>query len=341
MDLDKYLQQELENCGLYELTEADNQMLQEQGLLEFIFSKVSSKKFRKWKISDETSQQIKEAIKINITNNTPIKFTFPFGGYKLWSMPSAPEVDWAEFFMISYYCKYLAPIAKVYQPGVHFRFSSDDIIICQMNNVPTEDTEKYFKSFNILLANFKKFLPPNLRLEIVRVADMYSNAEEYQNELNIKILEQTQKYNNLSEADKERMLIMSKLNIKFQGVEDWTKLSKLEQEAKIKQGVILHNAHCDVSKRRSFVRSQDNVTVFSTPINRAVAIGTTRSSVAKFWAGFGVLQNKDNSYSNKILSPTQLAEANKGEYKTFDISLIPLDNFKKIRVYDQTLNFSN
>ena len=133
MNPEEYLQKELKTCSQYTLTKQDKLSLEQQGMADFIFAKVSSKKFRKWKLPEETVTQIKQAIKINVKNNTPIKFTFPFGGYKLWSMPSAPEVDWAEFFMIAYYHQYLAPIAAVYKPGVHFRFSSDDVIVSQMD----------------------------------------------------------------------------------------------------------------------------------------------------------------------------------------------------------------
>jgi hypothetical protein len=256
-------------------------------------------------------------------------------------MPSAPEVDWAEFFMISYYSKYLAPIAAAYKPGVHFRFSSDDVIIAQMDNIPKEHTERYNKSFNMLLNNFGKYLSKNIKIELLRVGDMYPDKAAYQAELAVHIAEQTKKYAELDSDKKDAAHTMSALNIKWQGIEDWTKLSEKEKKDKIEFGAILHSAYCDLTKRRSFIRSEDNITIFSTPIRQAVALGTTRSSVAKFWAGFGVLQKKDDTYSNKILSPSQLTQADKKKYQTIDVSLIPLDNFKQIRVYDEELNFAN
>lgn len=341
MNPQDYLQTKLQNCSLYTPTEQDKLLLKQQGMSAFIFTKISSKKFRKWKLDDVTVEQIKKAIEINVENNASLKFSFPFGGYKLWHIPSTPEVDWAEFFMLAYYCEYLAPISALYKPGVHFRFSDDDVIVPQMDNVPPEDTEAYYQSFNALLDSFSKFWPANMKIELHRVADMYSDKKEYEKELATNILIEAKEFESWDADKKNKMLKMSELNIQWQGTEDWTKLSKKDREEKIKEGAILHGGYCNLNKRRNFVRSEDSITVFSTPISKSVAIGTTKSSVAKFWAGFGVLQKKKDSYSDKILSPSQLTQADKKAYKLIDIKLVNLKNFKQVRVYEEMLNFSN
>jgi hypothetical protein len=136
-----YIQSEIQHCAEYVLSTHDEALLGKQGIEDFIYTKLTTKKFRKWAVDESSELQAKRAIQINVTGGKPLQFRFPFGGYKLWRMPTSPEVDWAEFFSIAYYCKYLAPIAAAYKPGIEFLFASDDIIIERMDNVPVSDTE--------------------------------------------------------------------------------------------------------------------------------------------------------------------------------------------------------
>jgi len=155
----------------------------EMGSQSFIYTKLTSKKFRKWAVDNSSEQQAKQAIRLNVSANKPLQFRFPFGGYKLWRMPSSPEVDWAEFFAIAYYCKYLAPIASAYEPGLEFIFASDDIIIERMDNIPVADTAAYFNSFQRLLGQFRRYFPVNFKMDIVRIADLYKDKHVMEREL--------------------------------------------------------------------------------------------------------------------------------------------------------------
>ena len=172
-----YLENQLKKCTSYDLSVNDNDILSRFSLSEFIFQKVTSKKFRKWSIDKETKQAIRKALSINLIRNKPIQFTFPWGGYKLWNLPSAPKIDWAEFFAISFYCKFVAPILQVYKPGVEFHFVSDDAVIELMDNIPKNETKIYLKSFDSLLDHFRKYFPNNMKMDIVRVADFYTKEE--------------------------------------------------------------------------------------------------------------------------------------------------------------------
>lgn len=50
MNADEYLKDRLEKCSEYKLSESDKQCLAKNGLNFFIYKKVVSKKFRKWRI---------------------------------------------------------------------------------------------------------------------------------------------------------------------------------------------------------------------------------------------------------------------------------------------------
>lgn len=59
---------------------------------------VLSKRFRKYSIGPEVLEHITASVQYNVANNQPIKFTLPFGAYKLWRLDETPEADWAELF---------------------------------------------------------------------------------------------------------------------------------------------------------------------------------------------------------------------------------------------------
>ncbi len=339
MNAQEYLSTKLKNCTSYEHTAEDKKLLDEFGIEEFIQKKLISKKFRKWSLTKDVEERIRDTIHLNAEGNQPIQLRFPFEGYKLWRLPTSPEVDWAEFFTIAYYCQYLAPILKAYKPGVSFVFSSDDIIIERMDNVLKKDTNAYFDSFNVLLGCFKKYFPSNMKMEIMRIADLYPDKNDFEAELKERISQVTEESKSWDKAEWERLLKMSELNIKFNGVEDWASLSNEEKRNKIKMGAIYHHSYISVPRRRAYNRGEGKIVVFTTVIPNAIAIGTTKTSVAKFWTGVGVLETKENGFSDRILSPEQWEKAENDRHETIKIDLVPLKNFEQILVFPNKFDF--
>lgn len=339
MKAQAYLETRLKNCSRYRLTDQDEEYLEKSGISDFIFKKLTSKKFRKWAINEESEKNIREALKINIDNNEPIKFTYPFGGYKLWRLPTSPEVDWAEFLAIAYYCKYVAPVLQVYQPGVEFLFSSDDLIIERMNNILRQDTDKYFDSFTVLLKEFSKYFPQNMKMEIKRVSDLYQ-PEELEEELSGHIERLRKEYPDMDKTRKEAMLKTSELNINFQGKDDLTAMPIQDKQEKLMMGTIYHDAQCSLSRRRDLVRGKDKIVIFTTKIPNAIPIGTTKASVTKFWTGFGILEKNAESFKDRILSPRQLTDLEKNNLITEQTDLIDLKNLKEIKIMGTANNLA-
>ncbi|MEP7205209.1 MAG: hypothetical protein ABI716_03385 [Candidatus Saccharibacteria bacterium] len=328
-----YINSELHSCAQYALTADDLTLLKEQGLESFVYTKLTSKKFRKWAVDESSELQAKRAIQLNVSQNKPLQFRFPFGGYKLWRMPSSPEVDWAEFFSIAYYCKYLAPIAAVYEPGIEFVFASDDVIIERMDNITVADTQAYFNSFKKLLGQFRQYFPANFNMDIVRVGDLYQDKEAMEQELAVNIERFKQEYaTTVDPAKKDKMLTTSELNVRWNGVKDLTKLSDDEKRAVIEMGPVYHDAYCALAKRREFNRGDDKIVIFTTLIPNAIAVGTTKSSVTKFWTGFGIVK-KNKDFSAKIISPTQLEALDGQRFELVTTNLFDLQNFRDIRIY--------
>jgi hypothetical protein len=334
-----YLENKLQTCAQYVLTEADTAFLEKEGIEAYIYKKLTSKKFRKWALNDSSEKQIKHAIHLNVASNKPILFTFPFGGYKLWRLPTTPEVDWAEFFSLAYYVNWIAPIATAYQPGVHFIFSSDDVIVGRLDNIPPDDTNAYFASFQKLIAYFSSYFPSNVKVEIRRVGDVYTQ-EEFETELEQEIETMTKVYEKPDPERYKNMLRTSALNYQWDGIQDMTKLTEQEKENYIKMGPIIHDAYVSLAKRRDFVRADNAIVTFTTPIPNAIALGTTKTSIAKFWMGYGVLEQRDDAFADRILSPDQLHTVAKMTHETEAIDGIDLENLTSIDIYKK-LDFTS
>jgi hypothetical protein len=159
----------------------------DNGLVDFIYDRLMSKKFRKFSVNQDIKDMVRTAVEFNIKNNEPIKLVISSGAYKLWRFEEAPEADWAELFAMIYYANWLKPITDVYKPGVWFDFCSEDAILKLMNNIPTEDTEKYKQSFRVLIKFFESYLPDNLKFTFTPTGELYSSQEEFLAELNEQI----------------------------------------------------------------------------------------------------------------------------------------------------------
>lgn len=339
-DPNQYLVEKLQHCTDYQLSDADLTLIAKQGVEAFIFKTLTSKKFRKWAIDASTQDSIKKAIHFNVENNQPIQVTLPFGAYKLWRLPSAPEIDWAEFFTVSYYGSYFAPVVAAYKPGLRLSFWSDDIIVERLNNVSPDDTAAYRQSLEILLDQFRNFFPKNLTMKFRRVADLYPDQADFERDLLEKLRENQSIFQTLPDDKQEQMLRMSKLNVRWDGVQDLTHLSEEERQKKIEDSAILHEAYRHIPRRRAAVRAAENIIIFPDRIASSIGVGSTSLSVTKFWTSFGILEQRPDRFVDRILSPEQFERMKDVEHAIIPTDLIPLRNFSEIWIYSKTFDFS-
>ncbi len=293
-----------------------------KNLADFIFRTIMSGKFRKFSVTADYQEHVKAAIQQSITENAPIKFVFPFGAYKLWRLSETPETDWAELFTLMYYATWLKPITEVYGPGIWFDFSADDIIVERMNNIPKNETEIYAKNFNELINFLNIYLPHNIKFTLTPVSSFYA-PDEFEADLHDRIEEKKKEFHGLPILD-DRKRRMVELNVRLKPKQDEDPLWREKIE-------LLHQAYYAVSKRRPYTRARDKILVFVTKGDGYIAVGTTKTSVAKFWVGIGALKKEGESYKEYVLSPSQLGNA---QFVWEDISIPGLKgkNFSKIRV---------
>jgi len=296
--------------------------LPQNELYNSIYKTIMSKKFRKFSVLPEYLKHIEEVISTSIRENQPIRFSFPFGGYKLWRLEETPEVDWAELFTFMYYAKWLKPITEVYKPGVIFDFASDDMIVERMNNISQEDTKKYKKSFEKLVKFLENYLPENFKFTFTAISSFYT-PEEFEKDLEDKIAKKKIEFGGLPVLD-DKKRSMVELNVKLKQGQDADPLWKEKTE-------LLHQAYYTVDKRRPYNRAINKILVFPTKIKDGVAVGTTKTSVAKFWVGVGALKKKDNEFIEYVLSPSQL-ETTEATFELIVIDNLSGKNFSKIRI---------
>lgn len=182
---EKYILSQLETLKVS--SASDIELKDNLEMVDAILKSLFSKKFRKFSIPEKNQAIIRAAVEKNVANKEPIKISWPFGGYKLWRLEEAPEVDWAELFSMIYFIRWLKPVCALYPQGVIFTFWFDEVVISQMNNIPQSDLDKYQEGFNNLLKFIGPYLPKNMKFEIFLERSQYESNETFQTGLKVEM----------------------------------------------------------------------------------------------------------------------------------------------------------
>jgi len=291
-------------------------------LADFIYDALMSKKFRKWSVNPEYREHVRSAVELNVRKREPIKINLVFGGYKLWRLEEAPEADWAELFSIIYYAYWLKPVFDSYGPGVWFDFLSDDVIVELISNIPKADTDKYVETFRGLLKFVRPYFPLNFSVTLTRVLELYGSEKEFLDELDEKVaLARVNGVKPLSQAEVGRI----NLNTRLKPGQD--------KDPQWRQNIhVILQTYMLVDKRRPYLRMPDKILAFTKAKPDAIPVGTTKSTMAKFWAGAGALKKTGDSYKEYVLSPSQIAK-NQPQWADISISGLAGKNFNRIRIF--------
>ncbi|MBI4087103.1 hypothetical protein HY416_03965 [Candidatus Kaiserbacteria bacterium] len=293
-----------------------------------IFTALMSKKFRKYSVPEKNQVIIRGAIEKNIANGEPIKISWPFGGYKLWRFEETPEVDWAELFSIMYFVRWLKPVCALYQKGVEFTFWVDEVVIAKMNNIPQADLDAYQKSFADLLKFVKPWLPSNLKFEVFLERLQYESNEAFEKGLAVEM----EKLSNARAASpqplSEAAIRSIDMNVKL--------TPRQAQDPFWREKVdLMHYAYYNLQEQQNRIRpsyTTVNITAFTTFFEpNVIPVGTTKTSIAKFWVGVGALQRRGDRFIETIFSLSQIDKAH-AVWESVKIVGLRGKNFSKIRV---------
>lgn len=303
-DANNYLNNVLTDFKSYVISDEEKKII-DRGLKSFITQKLFLKKFRKQKLIQSTIDDITNRVDLSIKRNEPIHFIIFFGGYKHFWNSSAPEPDWAEVFTFKFLSEWVAPVIASYKPGVLIEIVSEDWILERMNNYKAEDLETYCKTFSSLVDNFNKNLPENLRFKFVRLGDRVDKAKMLK-EVESKIPEGYERWNSLSEEDKEYELKRSSRSVILKDGEGIDRIIEsrvielayyeVEDEAEFSGDYFTVDNNIYLSF--SFGLSKDN-------IYNWIVLGSTYASTVDFWVGRGILEESENGFVNRIVSRDQ------------------------------------
>lgn len=317
-----YILSQLESLTNYDTTPKNGESLE-----DFLIRCTLSKKFRKHSVDEDFRQHLLRIANNSVANGQPLPFVWDFGGYKLWRFPESPEVDWAELFSLIHFSRWLLPIAAAYKPGVWFDFYSEDIFVPQINNVPAADTAAYIASFTALLKFMENYLPANFRFTLNRLIDQYDSPESFKGEFEQNLTTLSRDLpGGLPQLTPEQRATVE-LNVKLFERQDADPLWREKVQ-------LIHDAYSLASKRRPYYRNASKILVNNLPTKCAITVGTTKTSVVKFWVGVGALARRNNGYIECILSDKQL-QSSSFQYEPIRIPKLIGRNFQKIRILDE------
>ncbi len=327
MNAQEYILSELDALKAPVPSAADGPKTDAQ-MIDAIFAALMSKKFRKFSVPPKNQTIIKAALEKNIVHKEPVQISWPFGGYKLWRLEETPEADWAELFTIMYIVRWLKPVCAMYPQGVHFTFWVDEVVISTMNNIPQSDLDAYQKSFATLLSFIKPWLPSNLQFEVFLERSQYESSEAFEAGLagEMESLKQVRAKNPQPLTDAAIRSIEMNVKLTPEQTKDPLWREKVD---------LMHYAYYNLQEKQNRARpsyTTANITAFTYFFEpNVIPIGTTKTSIAKFWVGVGALQERNDGFIETVLSPSQLEKA---QFAWEPVAIEGLDgkNFHKIRV---------
>jgi hypothetical protein len=295
-------------------------------LAEAIFKIIMSKKYRKYAVEPLVAEHIKAAIALNIKNHTPINVTTFHGAYKLWRLDEAPEPDWAELFAAMHYTNWLRPICELYKPGVWFDYFVDDYIVPMINTATEAEQATYMRTYRDMFKFLAKYQPANFKMTVSGVGEQFPSREAFQEKLAKDIERHAATLPNglPNISDKH----MASLRLNAQPTPE-----QQEDPQWAAKNTLIHDAYSITKRETNYYNQPQKILAFTTPIpGKAMGVGTTRASIAKFWAGVGVLKPKaEGDFDQVILSPSQLEHATY-EWQPLAVSGLHGKNFTRVRV---------
>ncbi len=291
---------------------------------EIVYSRLMSKKFRKVKAGKPCVDITRRVVKKAVKDQTPIMVTQCFGGNKLWRFDEAPEIEWAELLSLIYYVDWMKYVAAVHKPGMIFDYFSQDISAERLDNLNRDELDAYSSTFRAMLDWIKPYLPDNVSITYRRHREMFDDEKKY----DLEIAEAMKKHLNdhkgkLPVLDDE-MRARTELNVRLLKGQDKDPLWREKTE-------LQHQAIFMTPTLGKYLNFPDMVWTCPTYYDDSIVTGSTKKSLAKFWAGVGALERSGDTYYDLVLSPKQLNAA-KFDWEPVHLAGLEGKNFSRIRV---------
>ena len=145
-----------------------------------IIAKMTSTRWRRSALDDDARVDLQAKVTDRVRANAPIEFTLPFGGYKGWDQPGAPELNWAEVMWLGHLRRYAAEIASVYAPGARVTLTYYSHALDLVNGLSASDQDRYIGQLADLAARFSD---QRVQIEAFDLVALHGDVSTFRNEL--------------------------------------------------------------------------------------------------------------------------------------------------------------
>jgi len=244
---------------------------------EQILQLITARPWRRSAVVAATAADMAAKIQRAVAAGAPIEFSLPFGGYRGWQLPSAPEPDWSEVFWIDYLRSFAERIVAVHPAGVRIALSYVGGVLGWVNQLPQDAQNRYIAALTRLLQCRSS---PRLVFQLVDHADAHGGRAA--------LLALLQHRQSEQPPPSEAELCRARRNLV------WTEGSGTgtsPPEALVRQSALRCAALMRLESRRAFNKFGPRLQLtHGRGVALALHIGSCRSAVAQPWVASGFLQ---------------------------------------------------
>lgn len=336
------------NQDLLNFNNIQTNSLEGKNTKDMILNRLFSRKWSRKAQYEDAKKYTEEKVDTILNNNLNFLFCFCFGGYKHFWTPTYPEPDWAEIFTMKYLMEYILPIAQTQDKKTILEFESEEVALTYMNNTPQEGMDKYNLAFKKIIDFINRETNYPIDLNLVLARDFY-DKDELLKKMYDYLPEVQNRFNNLTEEEKEIRLTRAETNIMWNGKEDLTTITEEERNKFIYNSRTLNEAFLDIDyelRGKEYFEKENLI-----PLLGSFGLGaggeawlhlaSNKSSMVDFWAGMGILEIREDKIIEKTISKKQYDQIKDKLIKVkLSNELCQIsDNYSWIFVYEGKLPF--
>jgi len=300
-------------------------------LKESIYSLLTPEWLRFGPVEVTIRESLQKGIGGYVDKNEPIKILNAVGGFKNYRIDTAPHIDWAEVFHLSFISKALIKICEIYEPGVVLEYSGDAHMACIVDNIKKEWVDIYLSEFDNLIDYFGRITPKNLIITHKHFLDFY-DYDQMRKEINeLGDKEDLTKPINLESIEKNYQRAIQ--NVCFDGEENLTSLTNAEKEDFVRRSILKAYIwyEMDFEKRKEYFESFIPICNLKDFPDTYCVRSIRHLPCPPFWQGKGVLELVGDKIHSVILHNNKfLLEKEKLTSIKVDKLPTPLDSLSTI-----------
>lgn len=272
---------------------------------ERIYALLTPASFRLGALDSEVEEVLRTRIDRAVSGEKPITLIIAYGGFKNIHIDSAPHIDWAEVFQLSFVLRTVWEITQIYGPGVRVEYSGDAEAMSVVDNLKVEWIKMYLAEFALMLRTVQPLLPPNLTVTNRDFSEFYT-TNKLSKELDTRLAQ-------LDYSADELTTKMSKAinNFCWDGEKELMHLSESEKQQMLEKSILLHKLwlEFDYEKRGEYLEGGTHIPIAHRKgLPGCYGIKSIAGSDIQFWIAKGALRGHNGTYMQTLLSPTKYTE---------------------------------